>query len=114
MKQTIAGLTIFFLFTTAAPAPAEESSIDYSPGFVIFDILLYRPVGVAATLIGSCLFVGLSPLTALAQISPPHDAFEKTADILVVSPFKYTFDRPVGEWRFPDKDAQETISSEAY
>lgn len=64
--------------------------------FVLFDVFVYRPIGLAATIVGAALFVGLSPLTALASIAPPHDAFAKTADILIVAPGEYTFTRPVG------------------
>ena len=91
----ISTLLINFTFTTTVRA---EAHIDYSPGFAIVDLLIYRPIGLVATAVGTGLFVGFSPLTAFSQISPPHDAFEKTADFLVVAPFEHTFSRPLGEW----------------
>ena len=103
MKKRIFSLLLGTLIISA-PVNAEEPviKIDYSPAFALIDLILYRPVGVAATVAGSALYVGLSPLTAVAQISPPHDAFEKMADILVMPPIDYTFKRPLGEWTLSD------------
>jgi hypothetical protein len=58
-------------------------------------------VGLAATVIGTGLFIGMSPLTAFASIPEPHDAFAKTSSILILSPAIYTFIRPVGDRSFP-------------
>lgn len=101
MKKNILLWVLLMTITFTSPAFAEQSDIDYSSGFAIVDLLLYRPIGLVATIVGTGVFVGLSPLTAFAQISPPHDAFEKTTDIFVVTPFEYTFNRPLGEWYFP-------------
>lgn len=88
------------MFTTSVVA---QNTIEYSPGFAIVDLLLYRPLCVVATVAGSALFVGFSPFTALAQISPPHDAFERTADFLVLAPYQYAFSRSLGEWELVDE-----------
>lgn len=81
---------------------ARQPSVEESgPGFVILDVLLYRPVGLAVTIIGTGLFVGMSPLTALASIPEPHDAFAKTSKILVLAPAAYTFIRPLGDRSAP-------------
>lgn len=71
----------------------------------LVDIMIYRPLGLIATVVGSAVFVGISPLTALTSISPPHDAFEKTAQLLIVNPAKYTFDRPLGVY-YADPDGE--------
>jgi len=106
MKQLLLALTLLFTVSLFSPAYAEETEIEanehYSPFFVIPDILIYRPVGLAFTVIGSALFVAISPLTAFANISPPHDAFEKTKDILIMAPASYTFFRPVGNMSVTD------------
>ena len=94
MKQTV--IMSLLLVSLAVSLSAEAQNKAYSPLFVLPDILIYRPVGIAVTLAGVGLFTAISPLTAIAQISPPHDAFEKTADILIMGPARYTFDRPVG------------------
>lgn len=78
-------------------AVAQSQSVEETqPGFVLLDVILYRPVGLAATIIGTGVFIGISPLTALASIPAPHDAFVKTSNILIRAPADYTFVRPVG------------------
>jgi hypothetical protein len=79
----------------------SQSAEQADPGFVLLDVLIYRPVGVAATIIGTGVFIGLSPLTALASIPKPHDAFVKTGNILILAPAAYTFVRPLGDRDFP-------------
>ena len=79
----------------------SQSVEETDPGFVLLDVLLYRPVGFAVTIIGTGAFIGLSPLTALASIPEPHDAFAKTAKILILAPAAYTFIRPIGDRDFP-------------
>ncbi len=71
------------------------------PAFTLLDILIYRPIGLAATLAGVGLVVATSPLIALASIPRPHDAFPQAFDILVNTPAAYTFIRPVGERSLP-------------
>ena len=100
MKQLLLVLPLLFTVSISAPAYAEEAEAEtnehYSRFFVVPDILIYRPVGFAFTVVGAALFVAMSPLTAFANIAPPHDAFEKTLDILIMAPASYTFLRPVG------------------
>jgi len=66
---------------------------------VIIDMAL-RPLSFSGMLIGSVVYVGLSPLTAIATIPAPHDAFSLLADTLIVKPAKYTFVRPVGDYTY--------------
>lgn len=79
----------------------SQSVEEVDPGFVILDVLLYRPLGLAATIIGTGAFIGLSPFTAFASIPEPHDAFAKTSNILILAPAAYTFIRPIGDRDFP-------------
>ncbi|MEC4748711.1 hypothetical protein [Methylomicrobium sp. Wu6] len=71
------------------------------PGFTLLDILIYRPIGLAVTIAGAGLVVGISPLIALASIPRPHDAFPQAFDILVNNPAAYTFVRPLGDRSLP-------------
>ncbi len=80
------------LLIMAANVRADEVRTDA----FLADVILARPVGLVATICGSALFVAISPLTALATISPPHDAFELAANKLILAPATFTFDRPVG------------------
>ncbi len=79
----------------------SESTKQVDPGFYLVDVLLYRPVGLVATIAGTSAFVAISPLLGLASIPEPHDAFQKTAGILVLAPAAYTFIRPIGDRDFP-------------
>lgn len=83
-------------------AVAHSQSVEEAdPGFVLLDVLFYRPLGLVATVIGTGAFIGLSPLTAFASIPEPHDAFLKTSKILILAPAAYTFIRPLGDRDFP-------------
>ena len=64
---------------------------------VLADIFLLRPVGVGLTLAGGALLVASAPFTGLASIAPPHDAFQRASNALVVGPAGFTFNRPLGE-----------------
>ncbi|MDD5411953.1 MAG: hypothetical protein PHF31_11165 [Methylobacter sp.] len=102
MKIKILILAIL-MFAMTSPVQAEYQQ--QPPVVYLVDIILYRPFALVATLAGTAVFVGISPLTALAAISPPHDAFEKTANLLIVQPAKYAFDRPLGVY-FSDDDGE--------
>lgn len=97
-KQIIFAL----LIASASPVHAAERP---PQGIYFFDIVLYRPLGFIATVAGTALFTATSPLTAVASISPPHDAFKIAAGMMVVAPAKFTFDRPLGVM-YPDEDGE--------
>jgi hypothetical protein len=100
MKKLI---SLFILLSAmCCSAVAHSQSVEENdPGFVLLDVLFYRPLGMVATVIGTGAFIGLSPLTAFASIPEPHDAFLKTSKILILAPAAYTFIRPLGNRDFP-------------
>jgi len=100
MKKLIS-FVILLSTVACSTVPHSQRVEEVEPGFVILDVLFYRPVGLLATVIGTGAFIGISPLTAFASIPAPHDAFIKTGKILVLSPAAYTFIRPVGDRDFP-------------
>jgi hypothetical protein len=57
----------------------------------IADVLIVRPGCFVATVLGSAVFVVALPIAAISR-SIPH-----TAKVLVVTPAKATFSRPVGD-----------------
>ena len=69
------------------------------PG-VLADLLLLRPTGLAMTIGGVGLLVATSPLTGIASFAPPHDAFLRAGNALVVGPAGFTFNRPLGEFTY--------------
>jgi hypothetical protein len=93
-------LFVFALFAAlAAPGFADSHKVESDGYDVLWDMIL-RPAGLATTIIGVGIFVGTSPLTGLASIPAPHDAFVKLADTIVCKPFKWTFSRPVGDYEY--------------
>lgn len=83
----------------AAPAGAQSygseqaSSPNSAPsaGAMAFDLVLVRPLGIAATALGTALFVVNLPLTPFEKDAPAQP-FQR----LVVDPLKFTFTRPLG------------------
>lgn len=91
------------LVLLAASAQSLASSdwdckVRSEPMNVVTDVIVVRPAGFVATAVGCALFVGLSPLTALASIPEPHDSFNRVGAILIGAPYGYTFVRPLGEF----------------
>lgn len=60
-------------------------------GVMLVDAFLLRPLGLAATVLGTATFVVTLPF------SPPTRSADKAAKVLVVKPATYTFARPLGE-----------------
>ncbi|MCF8109977.1 MAG: hypothetical protein K9J85_00665 [Desulfobacteraceae bacterium] len=56
------------------------------------DIVVARPVGLVSTILGSAVFVVSLPFSALGK------NVNQSYDLLVVSPARYTFDRPLGDF----------------
>lgn len=63
---------------------------------MLFDLILARPLGLAATALGTGLFFVSLPFSAIGGNSDV--AFKK----LVVAPGRFTFNRPLGEGTQPD------------
>jgi hypothetical protein len=84
----------------AAAQEMEMQERFLSPQEVLADLVLLRPLGVAMTVAGTALFIATSPFTAMAAVAPPHDAFERSSDVLVVAPAAFTFMRPLGDFRY--------------
>jgi hypothetical protein len=101
MKKLISFIILLSVMCCSTVAQSQSNDEIDTGFFVILDVLFYRPVGLAVTLIGTGVFIGMSPLTALASIPAPHDAFAKTSNILILAPAAYTFIRPVGDRSFP-------------
>lgn len=96
MKKIITILLL--VFTTSSYAlnqpPVESDAYDTGLEMVI------RPFGLLTTIAGAGLYIGLNPLTALATIPAPHNAFQKLADGMICKPFKWTFTRPLGDYDY--------------
>ena len=78
-----------------------------TPGInTVLDIPL-RLGGFVATIVGTGLFIGTSPITGLMTAIRPHNAIQKAAEFLVVRPGKYTFVRPTGDFNYDSRPYNE-------
>jgi hypothetical protein len=85
----VAGL---LLVGTAAPAGAAVEDIDQNQVHPIFDLIVLRPLGLGVTALGVAVFVPAALVTAVVR---PSD-IDKPFDYLVMQPFGYTFQDPLG------------------
>lgn len=93
MKKVITFLLISCLaisFSTYAFA-SDHSSGDPSPGAVVADILVLRPLGFCGTILGAAAFVISLP------VAVPTSKMGEVSRLLVEKPYNYTFERPLGK-----------------
>jgi hypothetical protein len=89
MKKVIVILITLGMMLSSSMAFAEAPE-----GFdIAFDSLVFRPLGIAATLGGSAIFFVSLPIAAIT------DSIEPAAEMLVKEPYRFTFVRPLGEFR---------------
>ncbi|CAI8746009.1 hypothetical protein [Methylococcus capsulatus] len=99
-------ILLCLIFTTAQNAAAMGPNTLKGPmSFieVLNEVLVMRPVGLVATIVGTTLFLATSPFTGIASAAEPHDAFRKAGDALVVGPAAFTFSRPFGVYGYNPK-----------
>lgn len=77
------------IFLTVAPARAAG---DVDSAAVIADVIVGRPLCLAATAIGSAFFVVALPFALLSKSAG------KTGEVLVGRPARATFTRPLGDF----------------
>lgn len=80
----------------AAPASAQVQIEKREPGAgaMTYDLLLLRPLGAVATVLGSAIFVVSLPFSALGR------NVGRAGTVLVVNPLAFTLARPLGVIRF--------------
>ena len=97
MKRWIRALAtvVIALTVVAQAAPASTVARDEERGEVniLFDIMVLRPFGLAATAIGGALFA--VPVAPIMAITRPHE-MRKPLEFLVLRPARYTFSDPIG------------------
>jgi hypothetical protein len=102
-RLAVVALVVAFTATlVGSPALATDQSHAMQSGekpsgpAMVFDLVLGRPFGLAAMVVGTGLFFVSLPFSALGGNSDV--AFKK----LVLAPGKFTFSRPLGEGTQPD------------
>lgn len=81
-------------------AVVVERGVDGADAFIDMPL---RIAGFIATVVGTGVFVGISPIAGLMATYPPHDATDKIIDFLILQPARFTFDRPVGDFNFDSR-----------
>lgn len=86
-------ITTFVLIPFAATVMAQESLPEEEeiPLKMTADLLLVRPLGLIATLVGGVVFILGSPFSALGG------NINESFDYLLAKPAQYTFVRPLGD-----------------
>ena len=94
LKRVIVLLTVLALVTvpcTTCLAESLEQDDDVVAGKMAAELVV-RPIGACATIIGGTIFVLTLPFSALGGNTKP------AYDYLVVDPFMFTFNRPLGDF----------------
>ena len=86
-------ITIVFVpFGTSAFARAQTVDEENSGALMTADLILARPLGIVATVLGCAVFVVSLPFSALGGNT------KQASQKLVVEPASFTFNRPLGEF----------------
>ena len=97
-KSVVTALLCAALLFSALPAAAGSKGYaqprEDPSAAMVADLLVVRPVGLAATICGSVLTVGTLPFS----IWGGKEQVGKVAQHLVAEPARYTFRRPVGDF----------------
>jgi hypothetical protein len=78
-------------YATAA-GEAQRSSSKPSASAIAADIVFLRPIGLIGTILGACGFIITLPVTI------PVKKVDSIGQDLVIAPFHYTFERPLGKF----------------
>ena len=89
-KMVIAAFTVLAIILTSVPALADDGASVATA--MVADVVIARPAGILAIVLGTAVFVVALPFAALSR------SIEPVAETLVVAPFKFTFTRPVGDF----------------
>lgn len=93
-RSTAAVILTALTLSLATPASAQEHGPvtgDRGSDMAV-DLVVVRPLGIVATVVGAAGFVLALPFTL------PSGSAGETAREWVAQPFEYTFDRPLGDF----------------
>ena len=87
-------ISVFLIAPVASTALADEyfEREDPSGAMMIFDVIMVRPIGIVATVVGSVFYVVSLPFSLLGENS------DEASQALVKDPAAYTFSRPLGDF----------------
>ncbi len=94
-KALVVLLVSIFMVSFMPISPVCASNIEEpfegTAGAMAFDLILMRPVGLAASIVGTAIFIVSLPFSALGGNQ------EAAAEKLVKEPLFFTFQRPLGQ-----------------
>ena len=88
----IIGLVMLPFAALAATDDENKYVVKSSPEVMTVDIILVRPLGLAATVFGAAVFLVSSPFSAMGGNT------REAWGTLVADPAKFTFQRPLGHF----------------
>jgi len=92
MIMLIIALVLFFVNTGVFAAnQTPRASTKPSAAEIVADIFVLRPAGLIGTILGTAGFVITLPVTL------PTKKTESASKLLIITPFDYTFNRPLGK-----------------
>jgi hypothetical protein len=89
-KMVIAAFIVLTLISTSLPAFADDGA--HAATAMVADVLIARPAGLVAIVLGSAAFIVALPFAAISR------SVEPVGRTLVAAPFHFTFTRPVGDF----------------
>jgi len=92
MKKQLAILLTLLLVSAAFSVEGWAQTETPDEEIPMMDLLIARPIGVAAGIAGTALFIVTLPFTI------PTNSVDKSARMFIVDPFNFSFSR-----RFPDE-----------
>jgi hypothetical protein len=93
LRRAVLTISCAALIAGSTPAMAQEdSSSGVDSGGVVPDLLIVRPVALLASVLGTAIFLVALPFTL------PTRTVGDVANVLVVRPLEYTFNRPLGDF----------------
>jgi hypothetical protein len=95
MRKIMILFILFVFILTSTPVSAANGD-----GFVVVaDVVIARPVGLVSLVIGTAFLIVATPFAVTSG------SLGTTADTLVGEPFRFTFTRPLGDFRgMSDRD----------
>lgn len=87
-------LVVCLLLPAPALAQIDPDVDETNYGAAVFDVVILRPLGLAAAVVGAALFVPAALITAPGGLDPVREAWE----LLVIVPGKNVFTRSLGDF----------------
>lgn len=94
LRRAVATISCAALMAGSALAMAQDSfpSGGGDSEAMLPDLFIVRPVALVGTVLGAAVFLVALPFTV------PTRTTGEAANVFVVSPFEYTFNRPLGDF----------------